>query len=221
MALPPIASAYLQNATTTTSGFNVSDILTVLVAVVSSLGAVTLSAYLAEYFADKRERKKARGAVLACLNLIYLQLPDLKTSFGIFSKTEWTEDLFPVLSNFLQNLKPIDTSPFGKIHDNLLNLDSELSTAIGHYELELLVVNSTISMLTKYLSDPREAATFLNMARPYFGKMEEFVAKLYSITLGIRTQTYLRRKKFEIDWDPLRRNFKEANEALIELKPVQ
>lgn len=221
MALPHIASFYLQNATTTASSFNVSDILTVLVAVVSSLGAVTLSAFLAEYFADKRERKKARGIVLACLDLIYLQLPNIKTSFGILSKTKWTQELFPALSIFLRNLKPLDMSSFAKIHDSLLNLDFELSAPIGQYELHLVRVNGTISMLTRYLSDPSGAADFLNLTRPYFEKMESVIEMLYSITLTLRTQTYLRKKRFEIDWDPLMKNYKEAQEELaIETRAV-
>src|SRR5207247_7031535 len=159
-----INSTFLQNATATVSSFNVSDVVTVLVAVISSLGAVTLSAFLSDFFRERRGRKRAKSLVVACLDSVYIQMPEIESDFRSLSKNVWGEDNLPAVFSLSKNLSTIDTSLFDKVRENLLELDVELANAMVSYELYLRRINREAKGWIEILSEEYLGKGTLNRA---------------------------------------------------------
>src|SRR2546428_7103874 len=218
----------MDNATATAGAINLSDILTVVVAVISSLGAVILSAFLADYLRDKRDRNRARSLVVACLDSVYIQMPGVESFFKSLSRNVWTEQSFPALFSLSKTTTEIDLSLFAKIRENVLKLDVELADAMVSYELWFRRINREVKGWTEILSEGyvnegtvQRAAIipYLRLNSKFFQKEMELMITLANVTVDLRAQLFAGKKKITVDWSPVEKKSKESLDALAETLP--
>jgi hypothetical protein len=225
------SSVLLQNATSTSTSINAADIVTVVVAVVSSLGAVTLSAFLADFFRERRGWKKARSLAVACLESVYIQMPEIETYFKTLARGVEGEENLRSLFSISKTVSLVDISLFAKVRENLLNLEFELANAIVSLELYVRRINREAKGWVELLSEgyTEKGSTERAALVPYlkrnskvFGKEVELIITLTNLIVTLRKQLFERRrlpnrrKKVEVDWAPVTKKSQESLDALAE-----
>lgn len=225
--------AILQNATGTPT-LNLVDIITVVVAISSSLSAVFLTAYLGEYFRDRRERKRARGMVIAYVDLVYDQMPSLMAYVSVLSaRNTWEETTLPQLYRLGKTIRLVDTSFFEKVRERLLNLDFELAVGISVFDSYVRQNNDLVEYYQETLSEDsslfKDSSKRADTISGFLQRESDFLARLFELDKMImdiakefRVQLLRHRKKVSIDFSQVSKKSKELQETLSSLvQPIE
>lgn len=209
-----------------------SDVITVIVAVVSSLGAVTLSSFFAQFIADKKDATHARTMVAACLESVLLQSAWVGKYFkSLAGSTEeawktdnvymvWKKEDFQFVAQIARRAKPFDV-PFDKIRENLLDLDVDLADLILRLEYSVRFVNDVIAEKHSELStldNPEttpetraEQLATLNLQARINHAYHEYILTLASELRKVRDQLILGKKKMVVHWARVDEEFDRVN----------
>jgi len=202
------------------------DILTIVVAVISSLGAVTLSAVLAETFSQRRRKERSRSLVATCLESIYVQSPPIEYYFSALISPgeglEWDEEWIPLVIELSVRTAPFKI-PFDKVRENLLDLDSNLAEMILNLDIRVNVINRLIDQSTRTYS-PVPTATMaqeemvanLQLTKKTNISIAECVRLLSTYSGNARKQLFAGKTKIVIDWSTVDRKLREIDRYLME-----
>jgi hypothetical protein len=217
------------------------DVITVTVAVASSLSAVILSAvilsaFLAQTLSERKEMKRSRSLAASCLAIHFVQSPPIEKYFDLLTgPTEgvaWTEESLPLLFEESRRMKPYDI-PFNKVHGNLLNLDRVLADVIIKLEIFVGYINewlldntegyssfSSQSQMTKsQILKGIETNKKINRA------ISEFIGLLATESRAARWRLFAKKKKrfsfgerkrIIFDWSPIDKKYYEVNDLFLE-----
>ncbi len=183
---------------------------------------------MADFFREKRERIRARSLVVATLNSVYVQLPELAIFFGSLSKIIWSEETLPVAFSLSKNLRQIDTSLFDKVRENLLRFDVELANAILAFEIRVLQLNRVAKEVAGNIAEdspmasgrwkPANVVNYLKLYSKYNSKQVEFANAIGELAAKLRDQLFAKTKKIIVDWTNVDRLTEEAQVALAEIR---
>ena len=200
----------------------VDDIVTIVIAIISSLGAVALSAFLTHNFSGREERRRSRSLVATCLESYYLQSPEIETYFSLLSGSSlsWTKETLPVLFGWSDHTKPYDI-PFDKIRENILNLDYDLANTVIRFQLQIRDINFFVTEATRDFSyqsktDHGEMLKDLDAHRSMYKAISENVKLLSAVASNTRRQLFRGRKKVRVDWSSVDAKFNEIQKLLLE-----
>ena len=200
--------------------------MTVLVAVVSSLGAVTLSAFLTDFLRDRRVRNRTKSLVVACLDSVYTQMPEIEAYYRSLSRSVWVSETLPGIINISKNLSPIDLSLFDKVRENLLMLSVELANAMVSFELYIRRINRETKGWIEILSPDYTAERpfhrdmlpeYLNRNSKVFQKEVELIETLTALAVNLKGQMFRGQKKITVDWEPVIKKSQETLDAAAEV----
>lgn len=200
----------------------VDDVVTVVIAIISSLGAVALSAFLTHNFSGREERRRSRSLVATCLESLYLQSPDIETYFSLLSGSSlsWTKQTLPLLFQWSERTKPYDI-PFDKVRENILNLDYDLSNTVIRFELRIRDINLFLTQLSTDFSyqsktDHVEMLKDLDVHKTMYKAISENVHLLSTVASKARRQLFEGRKKVDVDWSSVDAKYNEIQKLLLE-----
>jgi hypothetical protein len=187
-----------------------------------------LSAFLADFFRERRETNRAKSLVVACLDSVYMQMPEVELFFRSLSKVGWTGENISTSFSFSKTLLPIDLSSFDKVREKLLALNVDLANTIVRYELYIRRINREVKGWRELLSEDYLAQRqmerdqlpgYLNRNSKFFKKEVELIISLTNLTVNLREQLFKGEKKIDVDWETVAKKSQETLQAIEETMP--
>ena len=193
---------------------------------ISSLGAVIVSAFLALYLSERKEKKRSRSLVATCLESLYIQSPIIEYYFSLLAGTpkgvSWTrtKETLPVLFEYSNRTKPFDI-PFDKVRENLLELNVDIADMIMRLEIRVRQLNRFLVEWTEAFSDQRktnygEILKDLDANQRLYGWMAEYVRLLAFTSRNARKQLFEGRRKIIVDWGSVEAKDDEMDKLYME-----
>jgi hypothetical protein len=139
---------------------------------------------------------------------LWLQCPDIQSYFWLLSGTDrglsWTKETLPVLFGYSNRTIPYDI-PFGKIRENILDLDYDLANLVLKFELRIQVINRMLTEATALYSsqsktDYGEMLKDLEAEKNIYKAYSEFVRLLSFAASSVRKQLFEGKKRIIVDW---------------------
>jgi hypothetical protein len=197
--------------------------------VISSLGAVILSAFLAHYLSGRKQKNRSRSLVAMCLESLYVQSPAIENYFSILSGLSegwsWTQATLPVLFGYSNRTKPFDI-PFDKIRENILDLGFDLADMILKLEIRIRGLNGFLVEYCELYSqqskiERREMLRNLEADKKVNAAIGEYVGLVASASKSARKQLFEKRKKIVVDWNSTDAKSHEVDRLLMEAARIQ
>jgi len=204
--------------------FDIAELLTLTLAIVSGWGAVLVGIFAQEFFRNRREGKKVKSLVIAYLDTVFTQLPRVRTMFNLVAdKTVWTEDELEFLFRSVGRANPISSAPLeDEVRRNALSLPRWLADSALRFIQWVEVVNSNLHDVTKMTVEAKPkpgvlksvaVSATLKLYAPYFKAADELASLVGNQASRLRT-SLVQNKRFDVNCAAIEQTFEKCSVIL-------